>query len=212
MIDLISKQKSTLARFSANEAIDFYTEDEINAITKAYLDYMQEAEDLNKEKLLMKRWRQFIIFQTLRETGARISEVLSIDDNKDINYRLNAIKIRTLKRKKEMYRTVFISNKLIAEISRFLAQYPNFRGKLFKTKVRGVQKFFEKMCEKANIEKKKRHVHLLRHTRAVEYLKANVPLHHIKQLLGHASILTTSVYLNTYSSEIFQILQERNFI
>ncbi|HQR81142.1 MAG TPA: tyrosine-type recombinase/integrase [Actinomycetota bacterium] len=38
------------------------------------------------------------------------------------------------------------------------------------------------------------HAHQLRHARAMQMLRAGVPLPHIKEFLGHASITTTSVY------------------
>lgn len=38
------------------------------------------------------------------------------------------------------------------------------------------------------------HAHQLRHARAMQMLRAGVPLPHIKEFLGHASITTTNVY------------------
>ena len=212
MITDLVTTKSNIIQFSQSDAYDYLTEAEVNALIQAYRDYMIEAKKQKNIRRYMKRYRQFLIFMILRETGARLSEVLLIDDTKDIDFDNNSIKIRTLKRKKETYRTVFISDKLIAEISKFLMMFPQMRGRLFKINKRSVQYYFELMCKKANIHKKKSHIHILRHTRAVEFIKANIPLHHIKQILGHSSLITTSVYLNVYSSEIKQILEERNFI
>ena len=212
MITDLVTTKNNIIQFNQTDSYDYLVEEEVNTLIKAYRDYMLEAKEQKNKKRYMRRWRQFIIFMVLRETGARLSEVLGIDDTKDIDFDNNSIRIRTLKRKKETFRTVFISDKLIAEISRFLMSFPEMRGKLFKLNKRSVQYYFSDMCQRANIPKKKSHIHILRHTRAVEYIKANIPLHHIKQLLGHSSLITTSVYLNVYSSEIKQILQERNFI
>jgi integrase len=39
--------------------------------------------------------------------------------------------------------------------------------------------------------------HDLRHEAGSRWLEAGIPLHHVKQLLGHASISTTDTYLNT---------------
>lgn len=210
---VLYKSKNSLAKLSnkGNETYPHLTEDEINRLTQTYIDYKDESKKRKELLKYKKRWRQFIIFMILRETGARIGELLAISDN-EIDYDDNSILIRTLKQKKEKYRTVFISDKLLAEISRFLMVYPEMQGKLFDISKRSVQYFFENMCSKANIIKEKSHIHILRHTRAIELIKAGVPLHHVKQILGHSSIITTSVYLNTYSSEIKTILQERRLI
>ena len=38
--------------------------------------------------------------------------------------------------------------------------------------------------------------HDLRHEAGSRWLEAGMPLHHVKQMLGHASISTTDTYLN----------------
>ncbi len=40
------------------------------------------------------------------------------------------------------------------------------------------------------------HFHDLRHEAGSRWLEAGMPLHHVKELLGHASISTTDTYLN----------------
>ena len=41
------------------------------------------------------------------------------------------------------------------------------------------------------------HFHDLRHEAGSRWLEAGMPIHHVKQLLGHASIGTTDTYLNS---------------
>ena len=43
------------------------------------------------------------------------------------------------------------------------------------------------------------HAHQLRHARAMQMLRAGVPLPHIKEFLGHANIATTSIYASELS-------------
>ena len=40
------------------------------------------------------------------------------------------------------------------------------------------------------------HFHDLRHEAGSRWLEAGMPLHHVKELLGHANIATTDTYLN----------------
>ena len=45
------------------------------------------------------------------------------------------------------------------------------------------------------IPKELAHPHILRHTRAIELLRAGVPVTVVQDLLGHSALTTTAVYL-----------------
>jgi molybdate transport system regulatory protein len=68
------------------------------------------------------------------------------------------------------------------------------------------------LCKKAHIDKKLAHPHTLRHTRAIELLKAQVPVTIVQQILGHASLSTTAMYLRYSASETRRILKDRGVI
>jgi len=51
------------------------------------------------------------------------------------------------------------------------------------------------------------HAHQLRHARAMQMLRAGVPLPHIKEFLGHASITTTSVYATADNQMVREAIQ-----
>jgi site-specific recombinase XerD len=56
------------------------------------------------------------------------------------------------------------------------------------------------------------HPHVLRHTRAMEMVRAGVPLTIVQQILGHANLNTTAVYLQFSGQEAKAILKERGLI
>lgn len=51
------------------------------------------------------------------------------------------------------------------------------------------------------------HAHQLRHARAMQMLRAGVPLPHIKEFLGHANIATTSIYASADNEMVRQAIQ-----
>jgi integrase/recombinase XerD len=60
------------------------------------------------------------------------------------------------------------------------------------------------------------HAHQLRHARAMQMLRAGVPLPHIKEFLGHANIATTSIYakpreFRQTGDEVPDLLRRRRF-
>lgn len=52
------------------------------------------------------------------------------------------------------------------------------------------------------------HAHQLRHARAMQMLRAGVPLPHIKEFLGHANITTTSIYASADNQMVREALQK----
>ena len=52
------------------------------------------------------------------------------------------------------------------------------------------------------------HAHQLRHARAMQILRAGVPLPHIKEFLGHANIATTSIYASADNQMVREAIQQ----
>jgi integrase/recombinase XerD len=52
------------------------------------------------------------------------------------------------------------------------------------------------------------HAHQLRHARAMQMLRAGVPLPHIKEFLGHANIATTNIYATADSEMVRDAIQK----
>jgi integrase/recombinase XerD len=52
------------------------------------------------------------------------------------------------------------------------------------------------------------HAHQLRHARAVQMLRAGVPLPHIKEFLGHATIATTGIYATADNQMVRDAIQK----
>ena len=188
--------------------IKYFEEDELNRLTKEFQEYYDKAK---KKKNAGKYWLTFLF---LRFTGARISEVLNIDDTKDIDFRNSRVKMITLKRKrsKKVYRTVPIPIEAINELLRYLAMYPDMRGRVFNLSQPNFYKKMQEIGQRAGISKDKVHPHALRHTRAIELINAGMPLNHIQALLGHSSILNTSVYLVVTGKELEILMKDKGLV
>jgi len=52
------------------------------------------------------------------------------------------------------------------------------------------------------------HAHQFRHARAMQMLRAGVPLPHIKEFLGHANIATTSIYASADNQMVREAIQK----
>jgi molybdate transport system regulatory protein len=142
--------------------------------------------------------------------------VLLIDDTVDIDFRNSEIRLITLKRhnkkKKSITRIVPVPDKVISEIARYIAEYPKMRGKVFKLHQSNFRRKFYELAEKAHIPKNLAHPHILRHSRAIELLRAGVPVTIVQDLLGHSALTTTAIYLRISGQEARGILRDKGLI
>ena len=187
---------------------NYLTEEQLNSLTASYQRWFDEAPD----KYRKQRARHWVTYLVLRFSGARLGEVTQIDDTQDIDWRNAEIKIISLKRRRRAFRTVFLPQNVLTEASRVLVEYPQLRGKLFKVHPRVFRRLFTQRALEAGIPRELAHPHILRHSRAIEMVRAGVPLTLIQQILGHTSLLSTSIYLQIHQSEAKQILREKGLL
>lgn len=143
--------------------------------------------------------RDKCILMTLYGAGLRLSEVANLKVS-DIDSQKMRILIRSGKGDKDRYALLSQTN---LEILR--EYWKSYRPTefLFKSRMqssphltpRAVANMFHKYKEKAGITKNVS-VHTLRHCFATHLLEADTNIYHIKQLLGHADISTTTFYLH----------------
>ncbi|PMP92696.1 MAG: site-specific integrase [Desulfurella sp.] len=187
--------------------IEYLSEEQLNTLTQAFMDYYDKS--IKYRKARGKYWLTYLF---LRFTGARLNEVLSINDNTDVDFRNSEVKLVTLKQRNKTFRIVPLPNQVISELATYLAQYPSEKGKVFKILDCNFRRRFYLIGEKAGLPKNLSHPHILRHTRAIELLRAGVPVTAVQALLGHSSLTTTAIYLRLSGQEIKWILKEKGLI
>lgn len=166
------------------------SEDEIRTLLNALT---RSRTGIRNRALICAMWR----------AGLRLDEALSLEPQ---NLDLNARTIRILHGKKDKARTVGIDQLLMRELQRWLEvrglldverRTPLFctlqGGKLWQTYVRDM---LRKLATKAGIDHRV-HPHAFRHSFAASLAREGKPPHVIQQLLGHATLSSTSVYLQT---------------
>ncbi len=201
----------------SNSAPNFLTQEQVNRLTAFFQAWYDDPNITDSKRL--KRGRHWLIFLTLRFTGARISEVLNVK-YEDIDFRNAEIRLITLKRhnknkskkKKDQYRIVPVPANLTSEIASYIAQFHYVKDKLFKIDRTTFNKVFKEMCLQSDIPSKLAHPHILRHTRAIELLKAGVPVTIVQDLLGHSALTTTAIYLKISGQEAKGILKGKGLV
>jgi len=206
------KPYQTLALGTAS-VIEYLSENQVNDLVYNFQRWFDESPTKTKRKI---RGRYWLVFLVLRFTGARLGEVLLIDETTDIDFRNAEIRIVTLKRhsprKKNQKRIVPVPPNVVSEIATYLAEFPEQKGKIFKLDQGNFRRVFYARAEEANIPRDLAHPHILRHTRAIELLRAGIPVTIVQDLLGHSALTTTAVYLRISGQEAKGILREKGLI
>ncbi len=193
------------------KAPNFLTDDQLNRLSYTFQSWYDQKDISNTQRRI--RGRYWLVFLVLRFSGARISEVTNIK-LEDIDYRNADIRLITLKRhnKKTQYRVVPMPANVMTEIASYIAQYPEMKDKVFKIDRSNFHTLFNKLCIQVGIPKELGHPHILRHTRAIELLRAGVPVTVVQDLLGHSALTTTAIYLKISGQEAKGILKEKGLI
>ena len=157
--------------------------------------------------------RDRLILELLYSTGIRVSELINIKLT-DINFYNNEIKIIG-KGSKE--RIVIFNNTCRETLNKFIKDgrkklYKNDTGYLFIGRNNGhisskyVRDIINKVKVKAGVEGKIT-PHVFRHTFATDMLNNGADLVSVKDLLGHESLNTTSIYTHVTNEQIKKIYE-----
>jgi integrase/recombinase XerD len=150
-----------------------------------------------------------VTLRFIAATGCRLGEALLVR-MRDVDFRrgnLSVVKIPTLKRGGRPVRSVFLRNDhwMIAELRVIIKDKKSGKA-LFPVSRRGLQRRLEGILEKFKPDREGL-IHIFRHTRASQLVKANVPMNTIRQQLGWSSIELLKIYAHSGEDEIASALE-----
>lgn len=190
-------KESVLDDKSLNSLIKLKTKNDSNKIIGKALSPEQINELIN----IIDDQRDRLLMLLMLRTGIRVSEVISIKwNNIEFNTQENAWFLN-LYGKGRKFRQVYISYKMIEELTAYANQNNLIIGLsrelIFPMSRTNVNRIVEKWGKAINI---KISPHDLRRTACTYLLKKNVPMVNVKNFLGHAKIETTMMYFKEYNS------------
>lgn len=168
--------------------------------------------------------RDLVLLSVMYSSGARAQEICDLTV-KNITHDEKGNAILTLTGKGEKTRRV----KITADATRLLNQYINYR-KIYNQpnrhvffsqrneylSVPAVEEIFTKYITKAKAAHPDKFCngpytpHVMRHTTATHLIEAGVPVAIVKNILGHASIQTTQIYVEISQQTVDRSMEEWN--
>lgn len=162
------------------------------------LPIVLSSDELKRLFFAPQRLKQRVLLSLIYSAGLRVSEVCNLKIS-DIDS--DRMQVRIVKSKGKMDRYIPLSTYVLKGLRKYI-QSSKTKYYLFNGKVKGeplgtsaVQQSFRLAIKKANIHKEVS-VHSLRHSYATHLLEQGVDIVTIKELLGHATIQTTMMYLH----------------
>jgi len=144
----------------------------------------------------------YVMLRLLLETGMRVGEMVSLDIG-DIDIFNRTITIRRTKgnkgtRKIPIDEHYLLLNLLFQEIEGRGGSGPLFKSnKCGCISKRQVQRIYGDCAKRAGIERKRCHIHILRHTYAYWASKSGMHIGTINKMLGHRKLQGTTYYLRS---------------
>jgi integrase len=181
----------------AKELPPYFTKPEVDQIL---------ANLWQKQKL-----RDYLLVLLLWQTGARISELLSVKVS-DIDFFNATIKLQTLKRKIRTERVLPLKSQTLGILALYINQCGLQReDRIFKISRQQAFRIVKKaVLEVFPGDTKRAHPHVFRHSFAIYALSSGIPITVVRSWLGHRNIISTLIYTQALAQDtrrFFELLE-----
>jgi molybdate transport system regulatory protein len=179
--------------FSVPDDVKFLDTLELTRLSEAFSAWTDRA---GRPDVAVSRNRVRLIYLVLRHTGARLGEVLALNDRSDIN--LDSLSVMLGGGEGDEGREVQIPAELGEALGAVFedSAYAALRGTLFKLDQGHVRRKFYERAEECGFTKELVNPSTIRRSRAVELLRDDVPLPVVQRILGHSTADLTAAFLH----------------
>ncbi|MFZ5450481.1 MAG: TOBE domain-containing protein [Thermodesulfobacteriota bacterium] len=202
---LPSAHAITAVTFAVPPDIKYLDSEQLEALTSSFRTWYQKA---SRPDIRRARGRVWLVYLALRYTGARLGEVLALDDRTDIDAVRGVIKFwGDGPRTGEALREVQLPEAAMAEITAYLQDTTELRGSVFQLDQGYVRRKFYEQAQAINLPQELGNPRVLRNSRAIELLRSGAPLQVVQNILGHASINLTAHYCDFSEEDLKRLAQ-----
>ncbi|CCO22709.1 TOBE domain-containing protein [Maridesulfovibrio hydrothermalis] len=151
------------------------------------------------------RTRVFCLFLVLRHTGAKLGEILGLDERESIDLLRAVIKLG----KEDQQREVPLPQDVCRELKGLIdgPMSSGLEGRIFQLDPGYVRRAFYERAQACNLDRQMGGPSVLRRSRAVELLRNGVPLGVVRKVLGQSSADLSAVYQDWSAGDVKNIVR-----
>jgi molybdate transport system regulatory protein len=191
--------------FSVPRDIKYLDSEQLEALTESFRVWYRKA---SRPDIRRARGRVWLAYLVLRYSGARLGEVLALDERQDLDFDRGVVKFWTDAGREGLpLREVKLPEAAMAEIAAYLEEVSDFRGNLFQLDQGYVRRKFYERAQAIGLPRELGNPRVLRHSRAIELLRSGAPLQVVQNLLGHANINLTANYCEFSEADLKRLVQ-----
>ena len=196
---------SPAAVFSVPQDIKYLESEQLEALTESFRAWYNQAARLDIRRA---RGRVWLVYLLLRYSGARLGEVLSLDEEKDFDMARAVVRLPGDELRRETCREVQLPGWVTGELSAYLAEFPDpaWRAAIFRLDQGYVRRKFYERARSLSLPQEMVNPRVIRHSRAVELLRSGAPLPVVQSILGHASINQTAQYCDFAAADVKKLI------
>ncbi|HBE95333.1 MAG TPA: molybdenum-pterin-binding protein [Desulfovibrio sp.] len=190
-----SRRLNPSAVFSVPGGVKYLDTLDLARLTTSFAEW---ADAPRRADIRVSRLRLWLIYLLLRYTGARLGEVLALDDLTDLDSSAGLVRFPGRKSPRE----VRLPDEAAAEMRRLLSDptLQPLRGSLCRMDQGHIRRKFQERAKAAKIPLELGNPTVLRRSRAIELLRGNMPLKVVQDMLGQSSADLTAAFLD-FSAE-----------
>lgn len=174
------------------------------------LPIVLSVDEIQKMFTACENLKHKVILALLYSCGFRVSELINL---KWTHIDRSRMIINVVQGKGKKDRQVMLSPDLIPLLEKYWNEYKpreyvlngQFPEKELRYSDRSIGEVIKQLAEKAGIDKKRVHTHLIRHCFATHLVEQGTDINLIQRLLGHSNVKTTSIYLHISNNLIKSI-------
>lgn len=182
-------EKSPLTSCRLNPGFRRLTPVQLEQLTLAFQQWVRESRDMRTRR---SREKVFLIFQVLRYTGARLGEVLKLDENRDFDFENSQVRISSPGTGDETSysREVPLPPELCGAIQKWCQSNPegnarqSRKGGLFRIDQGFLRRKFQEQQPRSSLPAELLNPRCLRNSRAAELVQGGMPLPAVRTMLG----------------------------
>jgi molybdate transport system regulatory protein len=190
----------------AGEGQNVLTPAQLGLLGEAFAQWVQAARG---EKTRVSRNRAKLVYLFLRYTGAKLGEILSLDDTRDFALAYRKVVLGAGGRPGKKSREVYLPAELYLEVKQVMRDpaYSPLRGHFFSMDQGYVRRVIYERAKECGLPKNLANPNTIRRSRAVELLNSGMSLILVQRILGLSTAISSSLTFAVEGGE--QRIQER---